>query len=192
MIDHPQAGYHGGGGTGLIFRDSLHVKMVDVGGKDSFEFSEWLVSCLGCSWRLLIVCHPPYFTEHNVTVSVFLREFSDYLKLFVLSKEQILIASDFNIHVDDTRNVDAVTFLDVLKSFGLHQHVKQPTRFWQYISLLNVNLQRPLLYTFSKHFTNMLMSKAEQYLMRIPQLTISRNTPKLKKYQVLWLHLTSK
>ena len=60
-------------------------------------------------------------------VSVFLREFSDYLELFVLSNEQILIAVDFNIHVDDTRNVDAVTFLDLLESFGLQQHVKQPT-----------------------------------------------------------------
>lgn len=60
-------------------------------------------------------------------VSVFLREFSDYLESFVLSKEQILIAVDFNIHVDDTRNVDAVTFLDLLESFGLQQHVTQPT-----------------------------------------------------------------
>ena len=102
-------GYRGGG-TGLIFRDSLHVKMVDAGGKDSFEFSEWLVSCLGCSLRLLIVYRPPYSTEHKVTVSVFLREFSDYLESFVLSKEQILIAGDFNIHVDDTRDVDTVTF----------------------------------------------------------------------------------
>jgi len=60
-------------------------------------------------------------------VSVFLREFSDYLESLVLAKEQILIAGDFNIHVDDTRNVDALTFLDVLESFGLQQHVKQPT-----------------------------------------------------------------
>ena len=101
--------------------------MVDAGGKDSFAFSEWLVSCLGCSLRLLIVYCPPYSTEHKVTVIVFLREFSDYLESFVLSKERILIAGDFNIHVDDIRNVDAVTFLDVLDFFGLQQHVKQPT-----------------------------------------------------------------
>ena len=101
FIDYPRTGYRDGG-TGLNFRDSLRVKMVDAGGKDSFEFSEWLVSCLGCSLRLLIVYRPPYSTEHKVTVSVFLREFSDYLESFVLSKEQILIAGDFNIHVDDT------------------------------------------------------------------------------------------
>ena len=110
FIDHPRAGYRSGG-TGLIFRDSLHVKMVDAGGKGSFEFSEWLVSCLGGSLRLLIVYCPPYSIDNRATVSVFLREFSDYLESFVLSKEQILISGDFNIHVDDIRNVDAVTFL---------------------------------------------------------------------------------
>ena len=72
FIDYPRTGYRDGG-TGLNFRDSLRVKMVDAGGKDSFEFSEWLVSCLGCSLRLLIVYRPPYSTEHKVTVSVFLR-----------------------------------------------------------------------------------------------------------------------
>ena len=126
FIEHPRTGYRGGS-TGLVFRDSLRVKMVDAGGKDSFEFSEWLVSCLGCSLRLLIVYRPPYSTKHKVTVSVCLREFSDYLESFVLSKEHILIAGDFNIHVDDIKNVDAVTFLDVLESFGLQQHVTQPT-----------------------------------------------------------------
>ena len=53
---------------------------------------------------------PPYSTKHKVTVNVFLREFSDYLESFVLSKEHILIAGGFNIHVDDIKNVDAVTF----------------------------------------------------------------------------------
>ena len=61
--NHPRAGYRGGG-TGLIFRNSLKGKMVATGGNDSFEFSEWLVSCL-------IMYRPPYSTERKVTVSVF-------------------------------------------------------------------------------------------------------------------------
>ena len=86
FIDCPRTGYRDGS-TGLNFRDSLRVKMVDACGKDSFESSEWLASCLGCSLRLLIVYRPPYSTEHKVAVSNFLREFSDYLESFVLSKE---------------------------------------------------------------------------------------------------------
>ena len=70
---------------------------------------------------------PPYSTEHKDTVSVFLGDFLDYLESFVLSKEQILIAGDFTMHVNDIKNVDAVTFLDVLESFGLQQHVLSHT-----------------------------------------------------------------
>ena len=33
-------------------------------------------------------------------LSVFLREFSEYLETLILAKEPIVIAGDFNIHVD--------------------------------------------------------------------------------------------
>ena len=36
-----------GGGIGLICRDSLRVKKVEAGVKDSFEFTEWTVRTLG-------------------------------------------------------------------------------------------------------------------------------------------------
>ncbi|XP_078372669.1 uncharacterized protein LOC144656313 [Oculina patagonica] len=38
--DHPRVGRRGGG-TGLVYRDSLDVKKVAAGEKESFEFSEW-------------------------------------------------------------------------------------------------------------------------------------------------------
>ena len=33
-----------GGGTGIMYRDSLNVKRIDGGEHESFEFSEWMVS----------------------------------------------------------------------------------------------------------------------------------------------------
>ena len=39
----------------------------------------------------------------------------------------MLITGDFNIHVDDCSNPDTQKFLDLLDSFDLQQHVKQPT-----------------------------------------------------------------
>ena len=45
FIDQPHLGRRGGG-TGLVYRDSLGVKKVDAGGKESFEFSEWTVTSL--------------------------------------------------------------------------------------------------------------------------------------------------
>ena len=57
FMDHPWNGWQGGG-TGLIYRDSLHVKKVDTGVKDSFEFSEWTVNTSGHNLRLLIIYRP--------------------------------------------------------------------------------------------------------------------------------------
>ena len=39
----------------------------------------------------------------------------------------MLITGDFNIHVGNCSNLDAQKFLDLRDSFGLQQHVKQPT-----------------------------------------------------------------
>ena len=116
-----------GGGTGLIFRDSLRVKNVDAGEKSSFEFSKWTVTTVSNCIRLFKIYRPPYSDKRKVPTTVFFREFSDFLESVLLSKEQILFAGDFNIHVDNPRDSDAIKFADLLESFGLQQHVKGST-----------------------------------------------------------------
>ena len=39
----------------------------------------------------------------------------------------LLIAGDFNFHLDDLNNKHAKRFVDILDGFGLQQHVKGPT-----------------------------------------------------------------
>lgn len=59
FIGHNRIGRRGGG-TELMFRDSLGVKKVD--GK---EFSEWLITGNASNVRLVIIYRPPYFTKHS-------------------------------------------------------------------------------------------------------------------------------
>ena len=47
-------------------------------------------------------------------------------QLIILS-DNILIAGDFNFHVDNIRNTDTITFNKILESFNLQQHVNGPT-----------------------------------------------------------------
>ena len=54
FLDHPWQGWCAGG-TGLIFRDSLHVKKVETGEKSSFEISEWTVTTVSNCIRLFII-----------------------------------------------------------------------------------------------------------------------------------------
>ena len=46
-----------------------------------------------------------------------------YLESVILCPYSILITGDFNVHVDDPSNDDALRFLDLLESLGLEQHI---------------------------------------------------------------------
>ena len=70
---------------------------------------------------------PPYSPNHQVTVTTFIAEFSDYLESLILSSEPLVITGDFNILVDSTQNLDAIHFCDMLESVNLQQHVTTST-----------------------------------------------------------------
>ena len=89
----------------------------------SFEFSEWILISGSARIRLAIVYRSPYSTKHPVTIFWFVSEFSQYLESFVLCTEPILLCGDFNIQVDVQDNPNVESFLDLIDSLGLVQHV---------------------------------------------------------------------
>ena len=113
FIGHNQIGRRGGG-TGLMFRDSLDVKKVDGKEFESFEFSEWLITGNSSNVRLVIIYRPPYSDDHPVTVTTFCAEFARYMESALLTKERLVIVGDLNIYVYDKVDSDALNFLDVL------------------------------------------------------------------------------
>ena len=60
---------------------------------------------------------------NSFTVGLFLDEFSSFLEGLVLAPSALLIAGDFNFHVDDQEDDDTRRFLQVLELFDLTQHV---------------------------------------------------------------------
>lgn len=100
-----------GGGTALLYRDSLRVTMANSGQLESFEYSEWIVTpSASNNLRIFIFYRPPYSEDHRVPMSVFFDEFSNHIESVILSKEQLLIIGDFNIHVDVSSDPDTMTF----------------------------------------------------------------------------------
>ena len=55
--------------------------------------------------------------------SLFFYEFVSLLEQISLFKCPIVVCGDFNIHVDDTTDLHAVRFLQLLESFACRQHV---------------------------------------------------------------------
>ena len=108
-----------GGGTGITYCHSLNVKRIDGGEHESFEFSEWMVSGRSTKkLRVVIIYRPPYSENHSVTVLTFCSEFANYMESILLSKEQLLIVGDMNIHVDDASDADARNFLEFWNHWG--------------------------------------------------------------------------
>ena len=116
-----------GGGTGILFRDSVNVSLVDGRENKSFEYSEWIVKVHDRSMRHIIVYRPPYSSLHPVPASVFFDEFSQFLENVVMCPEVLVISGDFNFHLDDLRDNDTKKFMDLLETFSLSQHVSGPT-----------------------------------------------------------------
>ena len=100
-----------GGGVGLIYRDSLSVRMNDTGKKDSFEFSQWTISSPSLNLRFVLLYRPPYSADHKVSTNVFFTESSAYLESTLLSKKHLLITGDFNIHVVSTTILTRSSYL---------------------------------------------------------------------------------
>ena len=59
--------------------------------------------------------------------SQFFKEFFSVLECIVTRNSQLVIISDFNIHQEDTTDSATIRFLDLLRQFGLLQHVKETT-----------------------------------------------------------------
>ena len=160
-----------GGGTALIFKESINVEKVSVAGKGSFEASEWSINPAATTrLRVVIVYRPPYSVKHPVTTSTFITEFSDYLESLVMSSEPLLILGDFNIHMDLPDDTDCKNMSDLLESMGLIQHVLQPTHELGHtldliITRISDNIIAGRPYTgelFSDHFPVFCQLKSER------------------------------
>ena len=168
-----------GGGTALIFKESINVEKVSVAGKGSFEASEWLVNPAPTTrLRVVIVYRPPYSVKHPVSTSTFITEFSDYLESLVMSSEPLLILGNFNIHMDLPDGTDCRNMSDLLVSMRLKQHVLQPTHELGHtldliITRVSDNIIAGRPYTgelFSDHFPVFCQLKPERPLVAVKHL----------------------
>ena len=57
----------------------------------------------------------------------FYREFSLLLEELATASGELLIVGDFNLHVNSSRDVNALHFCDLIASFDLKQLVTTPT-----------------------------------------------------------------
>lgn len=113
-----------GGGTAVFFRNNLLVTKVASTRMNSFEHSMWNIKFSSSLVRLVIVYRPP---SSSTPFSAFISEFTELIDNLILCKEKLLIAGDFNIHVDNFDDFNANRFKELLECTGFTQHVNDST-----------------------------------------------------------------
>ena len=96
-----------------------------AGTRDSFEYM--IVECRTKSdtFSIIAIYRPPYSIKHQVTISMFTDDFISFMEKTLSDSKNPIILGDFNIHINDTDNADAITFIDSMEALGLVQHVNE-------------------------------------------------------------------
>ena len=113
-----------GGRLALIYRDTLDCKLLEKGHVHTFEHAYWEISGHNMTLALLALYHPPPSPKQKHTISEFVTEFVEFLA-DNLNKYtgDLIIAGDFNIHVNDLFNEDAQQLFSVMEALGIDQLV---------------------------------------------------------------------
>jgi len=113
-----------GGGVGLLYRTTIDVKILnDMSHYVSFEQLSAEISIHGKSVNLICVYRPPPNHKNKFTFPQFQDEFCNLVDKLILNPSKLIIAGDFNLHMEVPDDPVACEFNSLMDSYGLSQHV---------------------------------------------------------------------
>ena len=112
-----------GGGTAVIFHQSLNYGVVNLGDVRCHSF-EYIAGSLKCATDMTLLIITLYRT--GPINAYFFEELDEFLSSASLKSDYMILAGDFNIHME---NFDSYStqLLQITESYGLKQIVEQPT-----------------------------------------------------------------
>lgn len=93
----------------------------------SFELTDLTMLRSSTALRTVIVQRPPQSRNNNCSVTVFINEFPLPLENLATTVSPILLAGDFNFHVDNNLDYTATRFTQLVDAFNLKQNISLPT-----------------------------------------------------------------
>ena len=76
---------------------------------------------------VLVIYHPPYSEQSQIANHEFLNEFTDWIAEYIMNDTIVIILGDFNLHVNDSNDDDAMNSIETTQALALEQHMKFPT-----------------------------------------------------------------
>lgn len=111
-----------GGGVCAIFRDHMVMHRLSFGVFSSFEYVSFKMELKQSPSILYVVIYKP--PQHRQS---FIDDFTRMLSIVCTDFDGLVITGDFNVHVDNVCDRNAEELSAVLETFGLTQHVCEPT-----------------------------------------------------------------
>ena len=115
------------GCVAVVYKSTFVTRQLDTPNAKTFELMGLHISNGPQSTRLIVVYRPPPNTKNGYATSEFLAEFSQLMDSMAMDTSNVLVAVDFNFHMDNISNNDTRRFLDLLEVADLYQHVEDPT-----------------------------------------------------------------
>ncbi len=112
-----------GGGIALVYRDVYNIKNIEERHLRTFQSTKWKLTLKNTHLNILGVYRPPPSKSHVTTINQFTDEFLENLQEDIINSDNLIILGDFNIHISDTNDADAQSFVDCTNAIGLQQHV---------------------------------------------------------------------
>ena len=109
-----------GGGVAIIFKPTLKVIKIFLNHTKSFE-SVSVKLKLQDNTSLFCCC-----IYRSGNVGTFISDFDNFIGDIFLRYDKLLICGDINIHLDEV-SAHSTAFNNTISSYGLHQHVSDPT-----------------------------------------------------------------
>ena len=114
----------------------------------SFQFAIWKIKSGNQCVFVVSIYRPPYRTTNQIT------DFAEWIPYITIQYKFTIVLGDFNIHVNDSMDVNANILQDAMAANGLFQWVNFPTHWLGNtldLVLPNVAATKPSLAVFRSH-----------------------------------------
>src|SRR6218665_1541381 len=116
-----------GGGSAFLIHEPAIVLNSSRNTFKSFECSFITLQLASDILTVSNIYRPPTSSNYSQKPSVFLDEFASLLSLAATTPNECVLIGDFNVHVDTPSDTFPSSFLNLLSSVNLVQHVNFPT-----------------------------------------------------------------
>ena len=116
-----------GGGLVLISKDRYKIVSLGAGQLQSFQFAKWRIRLKHTMLMVLEIYNPPYSDQSQTPNLDFSDNFTDWIAEHTTNDTNVIILGDFDLHVNNPNDDNAMNFIETNQSLALEQHFIFPT-----------------------------------------------------------------